>query len=288
MSALPRNSLAGSSRLWADLAHELRTPIYNLVGAAQVALSRPRTPPQYVAVLQSALEEYERLRRVIEGMLFLASADLAIATHVHCVPLDVRVQMRAVTDFFQALADERRVTLSCEGGGKVLADRALLRRALSNLVSNAIEYTLRGGRVTLRAEQGPKGALSLRVSDTGVGIAPEHLGKLGETFYRVDPSRSIAHRGEGLGLAIVRAIMNLHGGTLSIESVPAQGTVATLCFPPHRPPVGGGRAGRRNGSAQRDDRSVICSSSAGHEAADILCASTGAAARVHTGWEFQR
>lgn len=221
-----------------DLAHELRTPINNLMGEAQVALSRARAPQEYAEVLGSALEEYERLSRMIESMLFLASADHASLGSLKRACLDARAQMQAVSDFYQALADERQIELSCDGQGTVLADASLLRRALGNLVSNAIEYTPCGGRVSLRVVQARDGACTLSVTDSGIGIAPEHLSKLGNRFFRVDPSRSSAHSGSGLGLAMVRSIMTLHGGSLTIESALGQGTTAVLHFPP-APAAGG-------------------------------------------------
>lgn len=226
-----QDSFERLSQFSADLAHELRTPITNLMGAVQVALSRPRTPPEYVEVLQSALEEYERLARMIESMLFLAFADHALPDALRRAPLDAHAQMQAVVDFFEALADERQIALHCAGHAPLLADASLVRRALNNLVSNAIEYTAPGGRVWLTAAALPQGP-TLSVADTGIGIADEHLPKLSNRFYRVDPSRSSAHSGSGLGLAIVRSIMELHGGSLSIESRVGQGTVVTLHFPP--------------------------------------------------------
>lgn len=214
----------------ADLAHELRTPINNLMGQAQVALSRGRSAREYVEILESALEEYERLARMIESMLFIASADHARSGSVNLATLDARAEMAAVCEFYQALADEREIEMRCEGQGMIRADSSLLRRALSNLVSNAIEYTPKGGRVTLAIGK-DDGAPILSVADTGIGIASEHLSRLGDRFYRVDPARSSAHSGSGLGLAIVRSIMSLHGGHLAIESRPGRGTTATLHFP---------------------------------------------------------
>jgi two-component system heavy metal sensor histidine kinase CusS len=212
----------------ADLAHELRTPINNLLGEAQVALSRARSAPEYTRLLQSALEEYRRLARMIDSMLFLAQADQAHAG-LDRVSLDARVELQAVADFYQALADERDVRLSCQGGGTVIADQLLLRRALSNLLSNAIKYTPRGGVVTLQA--GPHmGGARLSVSDTGVGIASEHIPKLGDRFYRIDAARADSASGSGLGLAIVRSIMTLHGGRLRFESAEGVGTAVFMEF----------------------------------------------------------
>ncbi|MGH8211157.1 MAG: heavy metal sensor histidine kinase, partial [Steroidobacteraceae bacterium] len=217
------------SQFSADLAHELRTPINNLMGEAQVTLSRTRTPAEYARVLQSALEEYSRLARMIDSMLFLAQADQA-RLGLKSVPLDARTELQAVVDFYQALADEQRVELICEGNAAILADPLLLRRALSNLLSNALKYTGSGGHITLRAGAAPGGAPVLTVIDTGSGIAAEHLAKLGDRFYRVDPSRSNSPEGAGLGLAIVKSIIALHGGKLLIESAPGRGTEASLLF----------------------------------------------------------
>jgi two-component system, OmpR family, heavy metal sensor histidine kinase CusS len=223
------------SQFSADLAHELRTPINNLVGEAQVILSRPRTAAEYERVLHSALEEYGRLARMIDSMLFLAQADQSRSA-LELVARDARREMQAVADFYQAVADEQNVTLTCEGELRLTADPLLLRRALSNLLSNALKHTPGGGRITLQALESEHGP-TVRVIDSGVGIPAEHLSSLGERFYRVDPARSAAEGGAGLGLAIVKSIMALHGGKLQIESSPGRGTVASLIFPAEPPQV---------------------------------------------------
>jgi two-component system, OmpR family, heavy metal sensor histidine kinase CusS len=212
----------------ADLAHELRTPINNLMGETQVILSRERTPETYARVLQSALEELARLARMIDSMLFLAQADQA-SLPLERTRLEARGELQAVAEFYQALAEEQRIELRCEGECGVEADALLLRRALSNLVSNALKYTSCGGCVTLRATRA-EGAAVLSVSDTGMGIPPEHLPNIGQRFYRIDPARVDGARGAGLGLAIVRSIMALHDGHLAIKSGPGAGTTASLVF----------------------------------------------------------
>lgn len=218
------------SQFSADLAHELRTPINNLMGEAQVALSRSRSAAEYARVLHSALEEHGRLARMIDSMLFLAQADRA-RTVLAPMPLDARGELQAVADFYQPLADEQGVELVCEGSGSVMADAMLLRRALSNLLSNALKYSSRGGCVTLRAGAAVAGKTPvLSVIDSGSGIAAEHLPKLGDRFYRVDPSRTEGFCGAGLGLAIVKSIMTLHGGSLVIASTVGEGTTASLVF----------------------------------------------------------
>jgi len=218
------------SQFSADLAHELRTPINTLMGETQVTLTQERTVSEYKGVLQSALEEHARLARMIDSMLFLAQADqsrLRVTPRV----LDAKAELQSIADFYAALADEQGVELRCEGEGQVKADATLLRRALSNLVSNALKFTPSGGSVILRVAAQSDCGPSLSVSDSGVGVPAEHLSKLGERFYRVDPSRTESTGGVGLGLAIVRSIMALHGGKLVIMSQLRTGTTAALIFP---------------------------------------------------------
>jgi two-component system heavy metal sensor histidine kinase CusS len=226
-----QDSFERLSQFSADLAHELRTPINNLMGEAQVTLSRPRNATEYLRVLHSALEEYGRLARMIDSMLFLAQAERSRVT-LESAQLEVSAELRAVADFYQAVADEGDVTLSCEGRADLVADPLLLRRAVSNLLSNALKYTPAGGTVILRAQAAQDGRAIVSIIDSGVGIAPEHLPKLADRFYRVDPSRTGIPGGAGLGLAIVKSIMDLHGGMLAMNSSPGTGTMASLIFPP--------------------------------------------------------
>jgi two-component system heavy metal sensor histidine kinase CusS len=223
------------SQFSADLAHELRTPINNLMGEAQVALSHPRSASEYVRVLHSALEEYARLARMIDSMLFLAQADQSRAA-LELVPLDAAAELRAVADFYQAVADEDGKTMVCEGEARLIADPSLLRRAVSNLLSNALKHTPSGGRVSLRAVTADDGRVTLSVVDTGTGVSAEHLSRLGDRFYRVDPARASDPGGAGLGLAIVKSIMQLHGGRLLLDSTPGRGTTASLVFEPESAP----------------------------------------------------
>lgn len=219
------------SQFSADLAHELRTPINNLVGEAQVALSQPRSAAEYERVLQSGLEEHARLTRMIDSMLFLARAEQT-QTMLQRQPLQASAQLQAVVEFFDPLAQEQRVSLRSEGEAQLSADALLLRRALSNLLSNALRHTPEGGSVTVQALQTSDGGSVVRVMDSGIGITPEHLAKLGDRFYRVDPARSEGAAGAGLGLAIAKSIMRLHGGQLQIESTVGKGTIISLLFPP--------------------------------------------------------
>jgi two-component system heavy metal sensor histidine kinase CusS len=217
------------SQFSSDLAHELRTPIGNLIGEAEVAISKARTDEEYRTIVESSLEEYQRLSRMIDSLLFLARAD-APQSHINKVELDVQKELDGIRDFYGALAEERGVALFCDAPVKIQADPILFRRAMSNLISNALRYTRSGDCVRVRARHAGEGSIAIVVEDTGTGIAPNHLPLIFDRFFRSDPARS-NHEGTGLGLAIVRSIMHLHGGTASASSTLGQGTEVTLTFP---------------------------------------------------------
>ena len=218
------------SQFSGDLAHELRTPINNLRGEAGVALSQSRTPEEYRRTLESSLEEFERLTRLIDNLLFLARAD-SPTTGITRSRCDARKAIEAVCEYYDALAEDRGVELHCEGQGHVQADSVLFRQAVSNLLSNALNHTPRGGQVLVQTSQRADGGLEINVSDTGCGIAAEHLPRIFDRLYRADPARSQHPNGAGLGLAIVKSIMALHGGTVDVESELAKGARFTLTFP---------------------------------------------------------
>ncbi|MGH7952586.1 MAG: heavy metal sensor histidine kinase [Limisphaerales bacterium] len=216
------------SQFSGDLAHELRTPINNLRGEAGVALSQSRTPEEYQRALESSLEEYARLTRLIDNLLFLARADSPTVdiTRAH---FDARKAIDAVCEYYDALAEDRGVKISCEGQGDVHADPVLFRQAVSNLLSNALNHTPRGGQVLVQICQ-RDGRLEIAVSDTGCGISPEHLPRIFDRLYRVDPARSQHPNGSGLGLSIVKSIMALHGGSVEVQSELGKGSRFILKF----------------------------------------------------------
>jgi two-component system, OmpR family, heavy metal sensor histidine kinase CusS len=218
------------SQFSADLAHELRTPINNLWGEAGVALSQCRTSREYRATLESSLEEYARLARLIDNLLFLARAD-GQTEMFNREPCNAREAIEVVREFYEALAEDRGVEVRCEGEGMVNADPVLFRQAISNLLSNALNYTPSGGRVLIQIHDSGDNGLKVDVSDTGCGIAAEHLPRIFDRLYRVDPARSQHPNGAGLGLAIVRSIMTLHGGSVEVQSEPGKGTTFRLSFP---------------------------------------------------------
>ncbi|MDO9046232.1 MAG: heavy metal sensor histidine kinase [Methylobacter sp.] len=222
-------SFAQLNQFSADLAHELRTPINNLMGETEVALSRPRNTDEYREILESNLEEYGRLSRTVEILLFLARAENT-GIPLRTTRLDGRAELEAVCSYHEALAEEKGIRLVCQGQGFLYVDAQLFKRVLSNLLLNALQHTPNGGEIRLSLDSADDGSASVSVQDTGCGIAAEYQPKLFDRFYRVDPARST--EGTGLGLAIVKSIMDLHGGSVVITSEPNRGTVATLYFTP--------------------------------------------------------
>lgn len=213
MLARLEDSFRRLSDFSSDLAHELRTPISNLRTQTEVAVSKARSAEEYREVLYSNLEEYERLARMITDMLFLAQSDHGLMVP-HRERVDLGAEAQALFAFYDAYADEHGVALALEGGGSVDGDRLMIRRALSNLLSNAIRHTARGGTVGVRVAQQPSGATRLSVENPGAAIPAEHLTRVFERFHRVDPSRRKTSEGVGLGLAITQSIVQAHGATI--------------------------------------------------------------------------
>jgi two-component system, OmpR family, heavy metal sensor histidine kinase CusS len=212
-----------------DLAHELRTPINNLRGETEVALEKSRDSGEYRAVLESSLEEYERLSRVIENLLFLARTDTR-NTPLRRAPINVRQELEAIIDHFEPLAEEKEIEVSVTGNALLNTDIILFRRALTNLLSNAFQYTPDKGAVSLSIKTEDR-AVEVAVVDTGIGIEKENIRRIVDRFFRSDRARALNPHGTGLGLAIVKSIMDLHRGRMMIESFPGKGTTVRLIFP---------------------------------------------------------
>jgi two-component system, OmpR family, heavy metal sensor histidine kinase CusS len=220
------------SRFSTDIAHDLRTPVNNIRGEAEVALARARTVDEYRDVLESCLEEAVRLSDLIGNLLFLARAESPL-THLQRAPVDVVELLGSIREYYDASAAEGGISLTTAVGTEpVIAelDRPLIQRAVGNLVANAVAHTPSGGTILLTAGA-DVAAIRIEVSDTGMGIPPEALPRVFDRFYRVDTSRSQASGGTGLGLAIVQSIMVLHGGQVEIASQVGQGTRVTLRIP---------------------------------------------------------
>jgi two-component system heavy metal sensor histidine kinase CusS len=202
------------SQFSADLAHEIRTPIGALMGQTQVTLGQVRSAAEYQQVLESNLEELERLSRIVENILFLAHADHA-GLAVEKTPLVLADELHKIADYFEGVAEERGIRLEVDASGKVQASPVMWRRAVSNLVVNAVRYAVPGSTVRLSSRPQAKG-VHVEVENQGDPIPPEQLERLFDRFYRGDKSRSEYTESNGLGLAIVRAIMLVHGGSADV------------------------------------------------------------------------
>ena len=219
------------SRFSADIAHELRTPLSNLNGSLEVCLTRPRGEAEYRTAIASALEDGQRLTGLIENLLFLARVENPshALRHERCEAAEVCAWVVAQYD---AQSRPKGLRLHIRGAATLYADKLLLRQVVSNVLANAVRHAPLGSEVVLAVSGAPASGVEIAISDQGAGIAPEHLSRLFDRFYQTDPARGHkAAQGSGLGLSIVRSIMELHGGCATIESTPGHGTRVTLHFP---------------------------------------------------------
>ncbi len=212
-----------------DLAHELRTPINNLMGETEIVLSQSATNMEYRQVLESNLEELQRIAHIIENLLFLARAENPkLALEKKWVNVDNEIAL--IVEFYQAIADEREIHISSEGKATLLVNSIMFRRALNNLLSNALKYTPKNGSIQFHIQE-KNAFVEINIKDNGIGIAPEHLPHIFNRFYRVDSARARSEGGIGLGLAIVKSIVDLHHGTIAIVSEPGKGSTIKLTLP---------------------------------------------------------
>ena len=221
------DSFTRLSQFSADLAHELRTPIANMLGEAQVALTRDRTATEYRETIESTSAECERLSRIVDNLLFVARVDAA-REPIARKQFDVRAAVEKIAEFYQTAADDHHVSISCSGNGQILADPDLFERAVGNLLDNALRFTPENGSIQITLCQ-READFEVAISDNGCGIAAQHLPHVFDRFYRAESSRG--SDGAGLGLALVKSIVDLHGGSAIIESNPGRGTKVKLVFP---------------------------------------------------------
>ena len=214
-----------------DLAHELRTPISNLLTQTQVALTTKRDAATYRDILASNAEEFERLARMVADMLFLAKTERGVDLP-HKERFSARQDSLALLEFYEAVAEEKRIRFRLEGDGDIEGDRLMFRRALSNLLSNALRHTPETGTITVCIADTAQSTV-VSVENTGPDIDPKMLPRLFDRFYRADPTRAHPNaEGSGLGLAITRAIAQAHGGHVTVTSSHGR-TCFALVFP-HR------------------------------------------------------
>ena len=217
------DSFTRLSQFSADLAHELRTPIANMLGEAQVALTRNRAAPEYREIIESTVGECERLSRIVDNLLFVARVDAA-REPIARKCFNARAAVEKIAAFYQMVADDHNVTIKCSGEGQIYADSDLFERIVGNLLDNALRYTPKHGAIHITILK----RIS-HVSDNGSGIAAEHLPRVFDRFYRAESARS--PDGAGLGLALVKSIVELHGGSATIQSEVNHGTTVVLKFP---------------------------------------------------------
>lgn len=217
MLARLEDSFRRLSDFSSDLAHELRTPVSNLLTQTQVTLSKDRTAEEYRDILASNAEEFERLSRTISDMLFLAKSDNDLIVPSR-EATQLEDEVNSLFEFYEAFAEEKGISLACSGQAVVSGDRLMLRRAINNLLSNAIRHTPQGGHVEVRIGDVEEDQVYVSVENTGETIPPAHLPRLFDRFYRADASRQRFSEGSGLGLAITRSILRAHGGRAEVFS----------------------------------------------------------------------
>jgi two-component system heavy metal sensor histidine kinase CusS len=226
------DSFCDMQRFTSDAAHELRTPLAIIHNAADVGLSETNTPPECRRVYEDILEEVDRLSRLADQLLYLTREDVGVGTTA-LAPVQLDTLVREVVDHMRLVAEDKEVSLVIGSLKPTLidGDADRLRRLMLNLLDNAIKFTPRGGQVVVAITSNEDGSALLSVSDTGIGIAAEHLPHIFERFYRVDPARGAEHGGAGLGLAISKAIVQWHGGDITAISPPSGGTCVQIRFP---------------------------------------------------------
>lgn len=227
MLARLEHGFAQLSRFSEDLAHEMRTPLSNLMGQTQQLLGRSRSDEEYQNVLASNLEEYERLARMIDSMLFLARCEQPKAT-LKREPVDLHSLVEQLCEYFEGMAEDRGIWLVNQSHEQLEAEPELLRRALANLIVNALRYGAANSPVTISTKT-TENTLEVSVHNLGDLIDPRHMPHIFERFYRCDASRNQPDDSGGLGLAIVRSIMHAHAGEVSVKSG-TTGTTFRLIF----------------------------------------------------------
>jgi two-component system, OmpR family, heavy metal sensor histidine kinase CusS len=211
-----------------NIAHELRTPLNNLTLQSETLLTKPRENQDYIDALSSNLEEYQRLARLIDKLLFIARAENP-QTHLNLKKIQLEHKISQLIEYYTYLAEEKNIRFKLKLHGHILADETLFQRALGNTISNAIKYTHTGDTIIIESAK-KQGKTVIRITDHGPGIEQQHIPHIFDRFYRTDSARTKQTGGSGLGLAIVQTIMQLHGGKATIESEPGKATTISLIF----------------------------------------------------------
>jgi signal transduction histidine kinase len=215
----------------ADVSHELRTPLAILTGELEVALKSEKSTREYQELIISCLEEVERLSNVVRTLLDISRAETG-QVHIEQKRINLSLMLEEISEDAEILAEEKNITVGkmIEPGLFVEGDDIRLHQALLNIVDNSVKYTNIGGDILIRLVKQGNDAV-LRLSDTGVGISEEHLPHIFDRFFRADQARSKDIQGNGLGLSIVKWIIEAHQGIITAESTIGKGTMITIILP---------------------------------------------------------
>jgi two-component system heavy metal sensor histidine kinase CusS len=222
-------SFARMHQMSADMSHELRTPITNLIGQTELLLSYEHSEMDYRNAQVSNLEELQRMASLVENILFLARAE-SQQPEIDKQVIQADAEIAKIIEYYQALAEDKHITITQQGNAMLRVNAVMFRRLLSNLISNAVKYTAPYGLVTVMVAK-EQSQVILTLTDNGMGIPRQHLPRLFDRFYRVDDARSAQVTGSGLGLSIVKSIVDLHQGTIKIESEAGVGSVIYITLP---------------------------------------------------------
>ena len=213
-----------------NVAHDLRSPITRMRGVAETTLTGPQEIEAYREMGLIMIEESERLTHMINTTLEIAQAESGLLEIIR-TPFDLTALLKNAAELFQPAAEEKQIELCAnlvDDPLIIYGDKTRIQRTVANLLDNAIKYTPPEGKITLTAS--PHGKLiKIKISDTGVGIAPEEIGRIFERFYRSEKSRST--QGNGLGLSLARTIIQAHGGNITVQSKPNEGSTFTITLP---------------------------------------------------------
>jgi two-component system heavy metal sensor histidine kinase CusS len=228
MIARLERSFSEIRRFTADASHEIRTPLTAIRTETEVALRKPLTASEYQHLLESILEECDRMSRLTDQLLTLARQD-AGAGRPAFEDIDLSRLVREVAETLRPLAESKGLHLEfdADGPARMSGDNLGLRQVFFNVLDNAIKYTPSGGNIAVQLND-KDGQVVVTIKDTGVGIAPEHLAHVFDRFYRVDKARSRDEGGTGLGLSIARGTVLAHGGQIELTSAPGQGTTCNV------------------------------------------------------------
>lgn len=226
---LAKKGLIQLEKFSSDIAHELRHPLQHVMQMTEFSLSQKVIDPSVQALLVSYMKEFQNISTLVEQLLFIARSQ-----HDQIPLKKITLQLAPFVDslfeYYQAWAEEKSITLLCEGQATLKADVVLLQRALCNLLGNALQHTPEGGIIMINISRLPRrNRVCIEICDNGPGIEAKHLPYLFNRFYQVDAARSKPGT-LGLGLSIVKSIMSLHQGKISIQSTPKVGTIVSLVF----------------------------------------------------------